>query len=499
MTPLVAETRPPCCSTTARTIDRPRPDSAAPRVARGVDAVEAVEHVRQVLGRDARPAVLDDQHDLGAGRRRPQRDAAAARRVAHGVGDQVLQHLLEPPLVAKHGFGARADVPFERDAALVERALVPGERALEQAGERDRLALERSTAAVETGEVEEVADDGLEAQRLLGDDAEIAGAGRVVLHGRRQRQGLEVAAHRGERRHQLVRDVGEQLAARAIGIVQLLHAGVEIGGHAIEAAGERRHFVAAVLGGADRGLAGADRGRGLLEPAQAAVHRPEHEDGHHRGAGDEQRQCRRNQCRAELGKHGIAALRRRQHADDRDRPAADDDRLERRPSRPHRAVLARRPAVRRRTQGRGHLVDPVRDAQTEPRHPGDEGRHLERSAAVDAIAAHDEDAVRTTSELARQPGVDVEAGVRFERAAQLGCGHGGDPRRPHADGVVRRGQPEEQRRLQDQHARDGRNEADGDPPVEAAIPDDAAVVGRRPNGGRHGGRHGRRPQTSAAL
>ena len=40
-------------------------------------------------------------------------------------------------------------------------------------------------------------------------------------HELRQRQRFGVAANRGQRRHQLVRHVGQQLAARAIGFDQL--------------------------------------------------------------------------------------------------------------------------------------------------------------------------------------------------------------------------------------------------------------------------------------
>ena len=90
-----------------------------------------------------------------------------AGRVADGVGDQVLQHLLEPPLVAGDDLGAGSDVAIEPDVAIVERPLMARVGPLEQAGKRHGLALERSAAAFEAGQIEQVADDGLEPQASL--------------------------------------------------------------------------------------------------------------------------------------------------------------------------------------------------------------------------------------------------------------------------------------------------------------------------------------------
>ena len=66
-------------------------------------------------------------------------------------------------------------------------------------------------------QIQQVADDALEALRLLAHDAEVAVARVGVERQLGHRQRLEVAAHRGQRRHQLVRHVGEQLPPRAVG------------------------------------------------------------------------------------------------------------------------------------------------------------------------------------------------------------------------------------------------------------------------------------------
>ena len=56
---LGARTVPPCSSTSCFTIERPSPSPPAWRVVRRVGLAEAVEHVRQELGRDADAGVGD--------------------------------------------------------------------------------------------------------------------------------------------------------------------------------------------------------------------------------------------------------------------------------------------------------------------------------------------------------------------------------------------------------------------------------------------------------
>ena len=133
---LATEIAPPCRSTIAFTIDNPRP--LPPDLTPGprrVRLVEAIEDVRQVLRRDARGAfVLDRQRDAAVDRRcAASRSVAAARRVADGVGGQILQRLLEPIAIA----GDRAPRPARSTVASVTprrcaRALVPRGDAVEQ-------------------------------------------------------------------------------------------------------------------------------------------------------------------------------------------------------------------------------------------------------------------------------------------------------------------------------------------------------------------------------
>ena len=126
---------------------------------------------------------------------------------------------------------------FERRLRLVSRSDAP-----EQVFDRDVLALERVAAGLEPGEVEQIADQPLHAVGLVAHNGEAVrrlGIAPQLAH----REHLAVGAHRRQRRHQLVRHIGQQDAAGAVGGLQLLIAGSEIGRHAVECGGERRQFV----------------------------------------------------------------------------------------------------------------------------------------------------------------------------------------------------------------------------------------------------------------
>ena len=74
-------------------------------------------------------------------------------------------------------------------------------------------------AGVEPRQPQQVAHQPLHPQRVARDDLEEAPRLRRV--GAAVEQRLDVAAHRGQRRAQLVRDVGDEVAADAIGAAQI--------------------------------------------------------------------------------------------------------------------------------------------------------------------------------------------------------------------------------------------------------------------------------------
>ena len=146
--------------------------------------------------------------------------------------------------------------------------------------------------------------------RLAADDLHVAIPCRGVGHGIRNRQRLQVSADRGQRRHQLVRHVGEELPPETVGLFEIADPRVQVGRHAVERVGERRHFVAARLGRRWRRRARSERLRGQLQRAQASPRRAEDEQRHPEGAGHEQPEPRGERAAGRTrGRSGRAGLR----------------------------------------------------------------------------------------------------------------------------------------------------------------------------------------------
>jgi hypothetical protein len=135
----------------------------------------------------------------------------------------------------------------------------------------DVVQLERDATSLEAGELQQVADQPLDALAFLFDYLDGALSFLRRRHELRQCQRLGVAADRRERRHQLMRHVGEQLPARAIGLNQLLLPRRQIGGHAIERLGHRGHLVPADRRRARGEIPFTEPARRILDRAQPSL------------------------------------------------------------------------------------------------------------------------------------------------------------------------------------------------------------------------------------
>ncbi len=239
----------PCRSTIALTIDRPRPLPPACPAARRVALVEPIEDVRQVFRRDARARIADGDDDASSSTRASSLTNPPARRVSQRVGREILQRLFEPHRIARHDLRSGADVRRQRHALLLGGAPVPRHHAAEQILDWHILRVERFAAAFEPRQIEQVADDVLDPLGFVFDDGEIA----LALFGIQglgvERQRLEIAAHGRQRRHQLVRDVGQKQPPGAIGFLKLLCSRKQVARHLVERARQRGHFVAAIFPG----------------------------------------------------------------------------------------------------------------------------------------------------------------------------------------------------------------------------------------------------------
>jgi hypothetical protein len=170
--------------------------------------VEALEDALPLGDRQPRPFVLHPQADVGPGRRRRDADAGVGGRVLGGVLDQVDQDLLDEEVVQEHrgeGHGHR-----RLDAVIGQHRAEAGDGVVHELAEGVPLPVEHQGPGLDSGEVEEVAHQAVEAIRLaldLGGEGE-AGAvvpGDVALE--------EAAGRRLDRRQgapQIVRDGREE-------------------------------------------------------------------------------------------------------------------------------------------------------------------------------------------------------------------------------------------------------------------------------------------------
>ena len=212
-------------------LDDGQAQAGAAGVARAaaVHAVKALGDARQVLGGDARPAVSHGQARAAARQRLPLHlDAPAGGRVAHGVVDKVGQGAVQLLRTAGHlarraqRLGGRKDDVL-RDPA---RALVQG------AGQRARFLLAArqqrrhvgpfvhvgQRAAFQAREGQQILHQVVHARGLLGHQSQVALA--FVVGQRQGLQRLDKAHQHGERRADFVRDVGDEVAAHGLGLLQ---------------------------------------------------------------------------------------------------------------------------------------------------------------------------------------------------------------------------------------------------------------------------------------
>ena len=197
------------------------PGCAAARVA----AVEALEDLDRCGLGDARAVVLDAERDAVAVPARAHEHVRARRRVAQGVLDERAADLEDPLLVAEARGAAVDAVPRQ----LVPRPLGVRAELLEQElgdlGEVDRIAVDTQAAGVEAGEVEQLAGELRQPIDLLAHAPEELAPGRVVELLLDEQ--LEMAAEREKRRPELVRGVGDELAAGVLEAREALAHAVE--------------------------------------------------------------------------------------------------------------------------------------------------------------------------------------------------------------------------------------------------------------------------------
>ena len=221
--------RPPCSSTTQRAIARPRPvpPSAAPA------GGEALEDPGAVLGRDARALVGDlEDHATRSTRYGTHRDGPAGRAVPRGVVEQVGDHLVQPGPVARATTEVRVASTSQRRRRPTRPASPASWRTVSSrngpTASRARRRAARCPASTRDRSSRSVTS---RPSRSVW--ASAAARRRGVAAGDAVDEVLQHRPQRGDRRAQLVRDVGDQLAALPVDRV-------EVGRHLVERAGRAR-------------------------------------------------------------------------------------------------------------------------------------------------------------------------------------------------------------------------------------------------------------------
>ena len=151
-----------------------------------------------------------------AHRRNP--NVGRLRRVARGVGEEVVQHLHDAPPVGHHPGKVRRKVDQHAVAPAAAEERAP--RALHQLGHLRRLGRDRERARLDAPGVEQVADEPAHVVGLLDDEAvELAHLRRVEprrLVEQRHRRALDG----GERRAKLVAHQAQKLGAQPLHLVE---------------------------------------------------------------------------------------------------------------------------------------------------------------------------------------------------------------------------------------------------------------------------------------
>ena len=148
--------------------------------------------------------------------RRGEKDLAALGRVVGGVVEKVAERVVQFCGIARHHGRIRIDALCDVSArARSQSAITSAIDRVEQRIERAGTRVERLLAGVQPREAQQIAHQPLHAERVAGDGLEEATAVGRVGHVVEER--LDVAADGGQRRTQLMRDVGDEVTPDPIG------------------------------------------------------------------------------------------------------------------------------------------------------------------------------------------------------------------------------------------------------------------------------------------
>ncbi len=152
-----------------------------------------------------------------------------------GIVQQVREQPDEARAVGLQNRQAGRHVRFERDAGALDGARALSGHVTDELAERHRPEAQRRRGLLEDRELEQVGD---EVRRALGLPAGVGerlpGVVRAPFRGKPLGL-LEARGERRERRPQVVADVGDEVAAEAIGRAEAAHRRLDARGHVVDA------------------------------------------------------------------------------------------------------------------------------------------------------------------------------------------------------------------------------------------------------------------------
>ena len=136
--------------------------------------------------------------------------------VTQGVRDEILHDLLETIRIGGHLVGPTGHGRANRDLLRHRLVLVPLHDVVEDTSDRKHPDLELSHPVFQSCQVHQILDDAVEPEGFAFECGEISLARDGIERQLRHAQGLDVAAHRGERSFQLVGNIRQHLAAETV-------------------------------------------------------------------------------------------------------------------------------------------------------------------------------------------------------------------------------------------------------------------------------------------
>gem|GEM_PF-6298323 len=203
----------------------------------GAALVELLLYVGELRLRDAVSVVAHgDMHALGVGGQ-GHVDPLPLAAVGHGIVEQIEKDLLEPLGVAgdQRDLGGRLAV-VELNAGLLHQLAVGKERVLQLGRDVDQLDAEVEAAVLDARELQQLLDHAGQTLGFTGYDIDAAQG--VALHGLVVGDGLGPACDGGQRRAQLVGDLGDEVGPGLVGLRDLF-------GHLVDLVGQAADLIVA--------------------------------------------------------------------------------------------------------------------------------------------------------------------------------------------------------------------------------------------------------------